>query len=397
MDLVQLRPPTPPPRFALFALGFRPFFLAAALSAVALVLAWVASFSMGWVAPPSYGYGGWHAHEMIFGYAPAVLAGFLLTAVRNWTKVDTITGAPLAGLVALWVAARVLLLLPDLVAPAIAAAVDVAFLPLLALAIAHPIWTARNRRNVAFPPLLLALGACNLVVHLDLLGVTTGLAPAAVEVALYIVLAIIAVIGGRVFPFFTERRLEGFERRTWPWVERLAASSLILVGVVRVLWPGSTQLVVVALFAAAVHGVRFSGWWDRRVIGVPLLWVLHLSYLWLILGLAMEGLAAIGVVPSTLARHALTLGGIGALTLGMMARVGVGHTGRPLRASRVMAVAFVLVHLAVALRVLGPLGWSEGYHDLAAASGVAWAAAFALFVIVYTPILITRRPDGRPG
>ena len=396
MDLVQLRPPTPPPRFALFALGFRPLFLAAGVSAVALVLAWVASFRFGWVAPASYGYGGWHAHEMLFGYAAAVLAGFLLTAVRNWTSVDTISGLPLAALALLWVAGRVTQVVP-LVPLAVGAALDVAFLPLCALAIAHPIRKARNRRNIAFPPLLLALGGCNLIVHLDLLGITPGLAPKAIEAALYTVLAIIAVVGGRVFPFFTEKRLEGFERRTWPWIERLAAPSLLAVGAVSVAWPGGTALLVVSLAAAALHAVRLAGWWDRRVFGVPLLWVLHLAYGWLIVGLLMEGLATLGLGAAQLARHALTLGGIGALTLGMMARVSLGHTGRPLRATRVTAAAFVLIHLAVALRVVGPLIAPALYYDLAAAAGLAWAAAFALFLGVYTPILIQRRADGRPG
>lgn len=386
----------PAPRQALFALGFRPFFLLAGLGAVGLVAAWAALFATGRPLTSYYGYINWHSHEMVFGFAAAAVAGFLLTATRNWTGVPTARGPVLAGLAVVWLLGRVLPLLPG-VQPALVAAVDLAFLPLVALALAWAVYQAEHWKSMAFPVVLLILTAANVAIHLEVLGVTATTARAGVYAGVDLVVALITLMGGRVTPFFTEKALEGVRPRSWPWVERLAVPSVILVAAAEAFHPQPLAVGIAAGLAAAVNGVRWVGWLDRKVGSVPLLWVLHAAYGWLVLGFAMKALGAAGLVSPLLAVHALTVGGIGGATIGMMARVSLGHTGRTLDLPRGMATAFVLLNAAAIVRVLVPLVAPAEYALWIGLSGVLWALAFAIFVVDYAPILFRPRIDGRPG
>lgn len=388
-----LRPAPSPTGYAPFALGFRPFFLAAGVFAVVLMGAWLLILhgrldTGAWAAPV------WHGHEMLFGFTVAVIAGFLLTAAQNWTGLATPSGAPLAGLFLLWLAGRAGFLLPGL-PPLAVALVDLAFLPVLALTLAAPIVRANQRHNAVFPLLLLVLAAANALVHLQALDLAVT-ADLGLHLAAYAVVGMITVIGGRVIPSFTDNRLGTRARRAKP-LEILVVLATVAALLAALAAPDSGVTALLAAAACAVHGVRLAGWYTHKFWAVPLLWILHLGYAWIPIGFALLALAALDLVPSSSpALHAFTAGGIGVLTLGMMARVSLGHTGRLLEAPQVMAWAFVAINGAALLRVVLPVLAPDVAFGMIA-SGVLWMTAFGLFVIVYVPMLLRPRADGKPG
>ncbi len=383
-------------RFPWLALGFRPFFLLAGLGAVALVLAWTLLWHRGLTPEAYYGRIGWHSHEMLFGYATAVVAGFLLTAVRNWTSIDTPVGAPLAGLALLWLAGRVLPWFPAL-PPLLIAVTDLAFLLLVALGLVRSLWGGRNRTNRWFLPLLLGMTGANALVHAQALGLGATLARAGTNLMLDLLILLVLWIAGRVMPFFTERAVAGSRPRVWPWVERATFALVLGLAAVRLVGAPGGLVGTLAVLLALVQMVRLGGWYQRAIWGNPILWVLYTALGWLILGLVLEGAAAWGLGPSNLALHALTIGAIGTLTLGMMARVTLGHTGRAMGAAPAMTLAFVLLNVAAAARVFGPMVWPRVYPGWVLIAGLLWTLAFGLFLFVHGPMLLRPRVDGRPG
>lgn len=368
-----------PQGFALFALGFRPLYLLAGIYAALAVPIWAAQYA-GWLpaANPA-----WHAHEMLFGYAFAVIAGFLLTAVRVWTARETPKGALLAAIAALWLAAR-------LAAPwslGAAAILDALFAVAVALGIGAPIVASRNR-NWFFILLVLALGAASLAFQA---------APrVALAAGLDVVLFVIAVMGGRVIPSFTNNAIPGAGARRIASLEYAALGALLALLAADVL-ELATAAAVIAAAAALLHAARAALWAPLSTRDRPILWILHVSYAWVIVHLALRGLAGFELVPSALATHALTVGAIGGLTLGMMTRTARGHTARPLVAGRAETAAYVLVHAAALVRVLGPLVAPSAYVASVVVSSALWSAAFATFAVVYVPILSRPRLDGKPG
>lgn len=389
-----LNPARRPAGFALFALGFRPFFLAAGLFAVLLMALWLlvlrGSLEPGELSPPV-----WHGHEMLFGFAVAVIAGFLLTAAQNWTGIRTPSGMPLAALFLLWLAGRLGFLVPGL-PPGLVALVDLAFLPALAVVLAFPILKAKQLKNAAFPIMLLALAAANALVHLEALG-QADTASLGLRLATYVVVAMMVVMGGRVIPSFTDNKL-GTRARRWKPLEILVPVTTLGALTAALIAPHSLVTALLAAIAAAVHVIRLAGWYTPRFWSVPLLWILHLGYAWIALGFALLALSAAGIATAAVsALHAFTTGGIGVLTLGMMARVSLGHTGRLLEPPPVMTRAFVAINLAALLRVALPLLFPGVYAQSMAAAGLIWVAAFGLFVVVYAPMLLRPRVDGKPG
>ena len=381
----------------LFALGFRPFFLLAAIFAIVTMADWLLMYLGGADVASYYGGIDRHPHEMIFGYTAAVVAGFLLTAVRNWTSIPTATGGSLAALAALWLAARIMPFFPHALPASLIAVVDVAFLPVLAAVLAVPLVRAGQKHNLIFLPILLAFAAANLLVHLQELGYTANSARPGTFFGLDLIVLIIVIMGGRVIPFFTERALAGATPKRWPAVEWLSPISALAFAIVDLALPNSLLAGAVAALAAVANGVRFSGWYTNRFWAVPLLWVLHLGYAWVVVGFFLRALAAFGAVAPEFTIHAFTVGGIGVLTLGMMARVSLGHTGRPLKPAAVVAFAFVLVNLAAFGRGILPIIFPPIFPQLIALSGICWIAAFAIFLVVYAPILTQPRIDGQPG
>jgi len=374
--------PTEPARdraagFALFALGFRPLYLLAGAYAALSVPLWAAQYA-GWLAGGGMA---WHAHEMLFGYAFAVIAGFLLTAVRAWTSRPTPSGAALAGIAALWLLARV----AAFHSLQISSLLDALFAAAVAWGIGAPILASRNR-NWYFIVFVLALGAASVAFQ--------AWPQVALAAGLDVVLLVIAVMGGRMIPSFTNNAIPGAGARRHRWVEYGALGSvflLLLFDVFRFpIWP-------VALAAAALHAARLALWAPMATRGRPILWILHLSYAWIVVHLVLRGLADFGLVPAGLATHALTVGVIGGLTLGMMTRTARGHTARPLQVGSWEIAAYVLVHAAAVVRVLVPLLFPEAYPELVLVSAILWSAAFAIFTAVYIPILSRPRLDGQPG
>jgi uncharacterized protein involved in response to NO len=380
-------------RFALWDLGFRPFYLLASLFSAASVLLWVLQYS-GHLEGTYLRGAVWHGHEMLFGYALAVIAGFLLTAVRNWTGQPTPTGLPLMLLALLWLCGRVLVLTPFGVA---AAWVNAAFPIGVAVAIGRPLLLARNRRNYFFIGLLMLLSGLILAVHLSWQQ-HLGIAPqAGLQAGLDVVLFIMAVMGGRVIPMFTNNGVPGANATRRAWVEKAALGSVLLLFAADALRMPAAVLMPILVFATLAHGARLALWHSWRTRATPLVWILHAAYAWIVLHLLLRAGAAGALVPAPLATHALTLGAIGGLTLGMMTRTARGHTGRPLAADRFDLAMFVLVQAAAVTRVCG--GWlsGAGYVPSVQASGVLWAAAFGLYAVRYWPVLTRPRLDGKPG
>lgn len=380
----------------IFALGFRPFFLLAGWLAILLMAFWVPVFVGGVSFDTYYGQIGWHSHEMIFGYTVAVIAGFLLTAVRNWTNAPTPSGLPLAGMGALWLVARILPILVAIFPRWLIAAADLAFLPTLAIGIAVPLLKNNEKLNLIFLPLLAVLWSADLLVHADVLGLAPNLARKGLFLGLDVIILVIVIMGGRVIPFFTERALSLVLKR-WRIVEWLSPVSVVLFLLTELFVPDSVTSASFAALAACANGARLAGWYTPRYWRVPLLWVLHLGYGWIILGFYLKAATALGLVPPQFTIHAFTVGGIGVLTLGMMARVSLGHTGRPLKVGAAMTTAFVLINLAAVERGLLPPFFPQFFSQLIVASGAFWIAAFTIFIIVYMPILIQPRVDGRSG
>ena len=398
MEIHQSSRPSVPPKVAGWAplgLGFRPFFLLAALAAVLLMLLWVMIWR-GRQAPSAY-YDAviWHGHEMLFGYTVAVIAGFLLTAVRNWTGIETWTGPRLGGLALLWLLGRLLPWVPG-VPVWLLIGVDIAFLPMLMISLAGPLWQGQNRVNRAFIPLLGLMGLANVLSHLQLNGMAAGLGDAH-RVMLDLILLLIVLVAGRVLPFFSRNVLPGFEPVSRPWLEKASILFIGLIAVAELLRLPLFAMAVLWLLFAPLQLFRLVGWFERRVFDLPVLWVLHAGYAWLSLGSLLYGLSLLGMFTPSGALHALTLGVVGVFTLGMMSRVSRGHTGRPINVSRPTASAFVLMNLGALIRVFGPALLPENYPLWVDASAGLWVLAFGLFAFGYVPILLRPRVDGKPG
>ncbi len=386
---------------ALLANGFRPFFLAAALLATVAVPIWLlalnAAASVGgrYLEPMA-----WHSHEMVFGYASAVVAGFLLTAVRNWTSRPTATGGSLGALVVLWALGRAVLLGSSVLPPLLVALVDIAFLPAVALVIARPIVASGSRRNYVMVAILGLLTAANVSVHLDALGVLPRWQLRGTHAGVDVIVLLAAIIGGRVIPMFTRNSTGSKSVVSSKPLDLAALAALAVYGALDVALPQSSVTSLVAFVAAVLIIARAARWGTIAALRQPLLWILHLGHAWIAVGLALRAATAIAPsIPASAATHALTVGAIGSLTLGMMVRVSLGHTGRKLAARPIAVLAFALLTLAVLARVFGPIATRGGgsYFRWLLLSGTAWSLAFALFVVAYAPVLARPRVDGKPG
>ncbi|NIR29900.1 MAG: NnrS family protein [Gammaproteobacteria bacterium] len=378
--------------------GFRPFYLCAGILATLWMPLWLGVLHGVWRIPARVDPLTWHAHEMIYGFAVAVMAGFLLTAVRNWTGRPTPVGAPLATLVVLWLAGRIAMLLGAGAPAWVVAGLDGAFLPALALILWVPLWRTRSRRNMVFVGVLLALATANLWVHLAAAGAVGGTPRQALRLALDLILFVMVVIGGRVIPMFTANALPRVRIHTPALLDRLAPLSVLLVLAAHAFTVPQTLAATAALLAAAANGLRMAGWASFATRRSPILWILHAGYAWIVLSLALEALALAGIASlRPLSVHALTVGAIGSLTLGMMTRSALGHTGRPLVADRTTAVAYACVNLAAGARVLVPIAFPGLYLAILDASGILWSVAFGAFLVGFWPALTRPRVDGKPG
>jgi uncharacterized protein involved in response to NO len=380
--------------WALWNLGFRPFFLLAGIFAATSQLLWIAQVT-GWSSSALFRSSLWHAHEMLFGYTAAVVAGFLFTAVRNWTNQPTPTGLPLAAIVALWLGARILVFTPWI---PVAACLDLAFNLALAGGIALPLVRSGNYRNLFFVGVILALGLANLTFYLTQLGVIDHDSSPSLQTGLDLILFLITMLGGRVIPMFTGNAIAHAEPRRSLWLERMVIAGTVSLVVVDLLPLPGILVGIFTLALALVQGWRLALWQPWLTLQKPILWILHFSYGWIVVYLALRSLSALGWIPPGSATHALTAGAIGGLTLGMMTRVSRGHTGRALQTGALEVTAYVLVQLAALVRVLASLmAAPQWFGPLILISGLLWAGAFTLFAVVFYPMLTQPRVDGRPG
>lgn len=395
MQIEEPRRPNPSGT-ALLALGFRPFFLLAGLGAVGLLAIW-----LGYVSAPAqlqayYAGTFWHAHEMLFGYTVAVICGFLLTAVRNWTDIPTPSGGALGLLALLWILGRLLPLAGPGVPGWLIAGVDLALLPALAWVVGVRVLRRRQTSNLIFAVLPLLMMLANLLVHLEMLGLTRDTAWYGLYGMVWLVMLIIVLMGGRVIPFFAERGVQGLTTRSWPVVEWLSPW-VIVAAAVSHLFLSDALTFWAALLAFVVHAARVFGWYHRLMWREPLVWVLIFGYAWLVLGLGLLALAELGWISGFIALHAFTVGGLGGITLGMMSRVAIGHTGRPMKLPRGMVWSYYFLYASAMVRVFFPLFLPDTYVREVMAAGGLWILAFLVFLHYYTPILMRPRVDGRPG
>jgi len=381
-------------KWAPLALGFRPFFLLAIWFSVLMMLVSVGGFIADIQLPNYFDLRLWHAHEMVFGYAVAVISGFLLTSVRNWTGLATPSGMSLACLVLLWFAPRVLSFL-TLLPPTVFALLDGMFLPVLAIVLARPLLQAKQAHNYPIPLLILLLALCNAAVHLELLGFVMDVAAQAIQIAVLTIVALMVVVAGRVVPFFMQRAIN-VRPAADKTIERLALPSVLLFAAA--IGFGQAGLIIVtALLASIIHGARLFSWFDAAILRQPMLWVLHVGYAWMIVGFLLYAAAVLWSMPVAHAVHTWTLGAIGMFTLGMMARVALGHTGRNIEALSGMLLAFALIFASTLIRVALPMLEPSMLDVSIALSAPCWIIAFVIVGVRYSSILLHARVDGKPG
>jgi len=387
---------SPPP--AILSRGFRPFFLLAAIQAPIALLLWLAMQVDSVSSPGPWAGHIWHGHEMVFGYICAVLGGFLLTAVPEWVPGTRSSAPTLAGFVLLWLAGRVVMAIPGLLPMGVVAAVDTAFLPLLALNAGVTLVKRKQWRHfVVLIPILL-LAATNIVTHLAVSGVVDLYAGDVLRVSIGLVTVLIVIIGGRIIPSFTQTALrrdgKPLKLPSRPWLEPASIVSVAALALSDAVFPDSIGSGVIALFAAVAVALRLAGWGALHTGRHPILWILHAGYGALAVGFALKGLAVfIPDLPADAGLHMVSAGAIAMVTFAMMTRVSLGHTGRALRVHGLIVGAYGLLMAGAVLRVVGPLLPERAYMGAVHVAGGFWSLAFVFFVVIYAPILFKRRSD----
>lgn len=387
-------------RFALFNLGFRPFFMGAALYALLAMLAWMAIYVFGASLPlaglPAVT---WHAHEMIYGYGMAVIAGFLLTAVRNWTGIPTLSGIRLALLFALWALARLLPFVNIEGGLYALAAVDLGFALCLLVAVVAPIARARQWRQLGVASKLVLLGLGNACFYAGLLGWFDAGVRIGIYGGFYLIIALILTMSRRLIPFFTERGV-GYtvQLRNRLWVDVSSLALFVLFLILEVFAGQKQAAAATALALCALHALRLYGWFTRGILHYPLLWGLHAAYAFMVAGFALYAAGVwLGISPF-LGLHAFAVGGIGIITLAMMAHVALGHTGRNVhQPPPIVRYALLALVLAVVFRSFAPLFDMAHYRLWIALSQAFWIPAFGAFLLRYFRFLMQPRIDGQPG
>ncbi|WP_205701913.1 NnrS family protein [Pseudidiomarina mangrovi] len=382
--------------------AFRPMFLlGAGFSAFAMAL-WLLILA-GMASPPVYGHAlFWHSHEMLFGFVAAIVVGFLLTAVQNWTGLRATHGNSLAILTVLWLAGRLVLMIGEALPAWLVITVDLAFLPVAALLLALPLIKVAQQRNLFFVPVLLLLTLCNALMHYGLQTLRFDLQLIGSQSAVWLVTLLMAIVGGRVIPMFTANGTLTPKAEPIIWLDRLALGSLWLIMLLALTgYDGHLPrqaMAALSLFCAALLAIRCGRWKIWRTWRVPLLWSLHLAYWFIPIGLLLFGLRYLDLpVSNSTALHALTAGAMGSMILSMIARVSLGHSGRPLQPHPIMSVAFIVVLSAALLRVVLAALWPQWLLYWYLLAGALWVLAFVTYVLVYWSVLTTPRADGRPG
>ena len=384
----------------LFQLGFRPFFLGAGMIAVLFMILWTASYSFGWAHNfPRMSSIHWHAHEMLYGYAMAVIAGFLLTAVCNWTGQPALQGNGLMLPFLFWLAARLASMLDLAVSPWLMLICDLGFWILLSVAVMKPILKVRQWRQSGILAKLLLLGFSNLAFYAGIMGWFADGIRWGLYGGLYLIIGLVLTMGRRVIPFFTERGVGySVELKNSNWLDLCGIVIFLFFFAWELFFPGSVYSAHFALALFTIHAIRVSGWLTPGIWKKPLLWSLFAAYFFMISGFLLHaGNRYFGWNPF-LAVHAFAMGGIGLISLSMMARVSLGHSGRSIHEPPSnLTYALALLISGVIFRVFFPLLWSEEYLTWIALAQVFWILAFGIFLLLYYPILTRPRIDGLRG
>lgn len=387
-------PPPNPTGWPFLRLGFRPFYLAGAFAAALLVPLWLMVFLAGVTFAPAVPGLLWHAHEMLFGFAVAIIIGFLMTAGKNWTGLQTPRGATLGALALLWLAARLVGLTESAVLYAV---LDGLLLPLVAVIFARLLLRAENYRNLPLALILFLLGISNIGFHLAVAGVWSISPLRTLHAALALITMIECVITGRVIPGFTMAVSPGLKFVSSSKLERAVLGLTAIALLSWVLLPGETTTALLLFAVGAAHLWRLNQWWTRRIFRQPNVWILHAAYLWLPVAFVLLACAQLDWVAQSAGVHALGLGATGGLIIGMVTRTARGHTGRNLGASKLEVVAYLLILLAALVRVLASLVPTELYGALLVSATIAWSTAFLLYIGQFAPWLMQTRQDGKDG
>lgn len=385
--------------YALFNLGFRPFFLGAGFFAVISIASWMlVYFSYTAINVTNITMSQWHAHEMLYGFGMAVVAGFLLTAVKNWTGIPTLSGKRLAFLFAFWSLARVLFLFGPTLLPLVAIA-DLLFGFMLIIAISMPIVKAKQWKQLPIVSKVVLLWIGNIFFYLGCFGVFSDGMLYAINGAVLLFISLILVLGRRVIPFFIERGTETkVQLKQYKWLDTCILIAFIALFLNTIFVKNSTLTAVLSWALFSLNGYRLFNWHIAGIWRVPLLWSLYLSA-WLInIGFLFYGLQVQYSSLSILTLHLFTIGGIGLMSLSMMSRVALGHTGRDIRKpSRWLSLAFIGVIVSVLFRSVLPIFFGQWYINWILLAAICWISSFAIFFVIYTPILLKPRVDGAFG
>lgn len=385
---------------ALFNLGFRPFFIGAILFAVLSMLGWMLNYVFNFqldlktLAPMS-----WHAHEMVFGYSVAVIAGFLLTAVKNWTGIQTLNGPSLLALFLVWIAARILAFTENIFPFELMAGTDCLFMILLICSISYPVVKTRQWKQLVIVSKLVLLLACNVLFYLGVFQLVPEGERWGLYSGFYILISLILLLSRRVIPFFIEKGVDNpVQLHNRKWLDISSMVLFVAFWITDVFFNSGMLTAILAGVLFSLHGIRMIGWHTKDIWKKPLLWVIYLAYGWIILGFGLKVAVFAFGISSYLAIHAFAVGGIGMMTMGMMARVSLGHTGRDLsNPPSILFWVFSLLFLTAISRVILPLLDAGHYIVWIGLSQVLWIISFLVFLILYLPILISPRIDGKTG
>lgn len=378
----------------LFRLGFRPFYLGGAAVAAAIVPLWVALRLGALTDSPTIAPLFWHAHEMLFGFAVAIIIGFLFTAGRTWTGLQTPRGALLASLFAIWLSARVLAWTGPY---PLFVGMDLLLLPVATGLFLSVLLRARSYRNLPLACILLFLWVADIAFHLTLLEVLTTSAFTPIYAGLALIIMMECIVGGRIIPAFTSNSLVGAPLKVSAQLERMTLTCTVIALALWVTAPPSAIGASALAVASALHIARLLQWKPWVALRKPMLLVLHVSYAWIPIGLALLALSQVGLVHQPAGVHALAVGATGGLIIGMIARTARGHTGRPIVASTTETIAFSCVMCAALVRVAWPLIAPESLATSLVTAATLWSAAFILYLMVFTPWLMRTRADGQDG
>jgi uncharacterized protein involved in response to NO len=386
----------------LLRLGFRPFFLSGAIFSIVAIIFWLLMYKGAINLSPLGGGYWWHIHEMIFGFGCAIIAGFLLTAIQNWTGVRGAQGTTLLILFLLWLAGRIVLLVPSIFSDILTTIIDLSFLPVVAYVLAKPILATKQYNNLFFVPLLLLFTLANLEMHLAIYFPQTFTITYAGYAGVMLITLLMSVMAGRVAPMFTANGTKTAKATPLPWLDKVTNGSLAIAMFSLLMEPiiGFSQQFfgIILIIAGLFQTMRWLRWRPWITLGVPLLWSFHLAIKFIAYGLIILGASyLIPEIPSSHMWHLLTVGGMGGLILAMISRVSLGHTGRPLSPPKAMTAAYIFITLAAIIRAFGPWALPEKTVLFIDISGTFWLLAFGIFVITYAPMLMSGRKDGRPG